>query len=55
MEKVSEIMTVEYKYDSEEERDKHVNEMVSDGWVCEITLNRIMGNNYWYARLRIGI
>lgn len=57
MEKISDIQILEFKYDSEEERSKHVELMESRGYECSGQLKRsddsIMSrsmNYYWYAK-----
>jgi hypothetical protein len=56
MEKLSEITTLEFKYDSEAERQEHVNFMVGLGYRCSGQVRRsddsLMDENrnyYWYA------
>ena len=57
MEKISETIVLEFKYDSEEEREKHVKQMESDGYECSGQVRRsddsLMDKNrkfYWYAK-----
>lgn len=57
MQKISEVKIVEYKYDSEKERELHVKEMESLGFECSGQVKRsddaIMSSNreyYWYGK-----
>ncbi len=57
MEKISDIQILEFKYESREERGKHVKLMESNGYECSGQVERsndpIMSNNrnyYWYAK-----
>lgn len=57
MEKISDIQILEFKYDSEEERSKHVELMESSGYECSGQVRRsddsMMSSNrdyYWYAQ-----
>lgn len=57
MEKISEVTIVEYKYDSEEEREQHVKLMVSQGFECSGQVRRSDSslldknrNYYWYGQ-----
>lgn len=57
MEKISEYVTIEYKYDSKEEREKHVKDMESQGYDCSGQVRKTDGSTwtgnaetYWYAK-----
>lgn len=57
MNKISETKIVEYKYDSEKEREEHVKEMESLGFECSGQIRKsddnIMCNDrnyYWYGK-----
>lgn len=56
MEKLSEVTTLEFKYDSSEEREQHVHFMENIGYECSGQVRRsddsLMNDNrnyYWYA------
>lgn len=56
MEKLLEIRTLEYKYDSEEEREQHVKWMESQGYECSGQVvksdDSLLSENreyYWYG------
>lgn len=58
MKKLKDLTTIEYKYDSKEERDKHVEQMELIGFECDgqakQTDDCLMSNRnpeyYWFAR-----
>jgi len=45
MEKLSEVEVLKFKYDSEEERNTHVENMKKEGY--EVSLKRKHNNNYY--------
>jgi hypothetical protein len=57
MRKLSEVKIIEYKYDSEEEREQHVKFMKLQGFECGGQVKKsddsLMSNNreyYWYTK-----